>query len=202
VAESPSNDSTSNLQETQELLGRIRDGDADACGALLERYRSRLEIFLRARLSAAARSLLETQDLVQEACIKTLPHVDRFQHRGIGSFWGYLRRIALNCVNDVYRQRAAMNGNCRLPQESWCAPAAPDSPPITGLLVREQFESFEKVLEKQTEKRRHALLMRLELGLDYQTIADECGFPTANAARMDVQRTIESVGKEMADHAG
>ena len=200
--ESRSSDTSSNLHETRHLLGRIRDGDADACGDLFERYRTRLELFLRARLPAPSRSLLETQDLVQETCIKTLPHVDRFQHRGIGSFWAYLRRIALNCINDVWRRNAASFGEIRLTPDSRCAPEAPDSPPLAGLVVKEQFESFERVLEKLPERRRQALLMRLELGLDYRTIADECGFSTANAARMNVQRTIETVGREMARHDG
>ncbi|MEW6747737.1 MAG: hypothetical protein AB1486_33835 [Planctomycetota bacterium] len=81
------------------------------------------------------------------------------------------------------------------------APEASGGEPLEGLLVREQFESFEKALLVLSERKRWALLLRLELGLDYGAIARECSYPTSNAARMVVQRSLERVAMEMADVA-
>lgn len=186
------------LLDTSTLLERIRGGESEAYNELFDRYRSRLDVFLRSRLPPSARHLLETQDLVQEVCIRTLPNLERFDYRGIGSFWAYLRKIALNHAAEVWRKYASKLAEERLNQESWRAPAADDAPPLAGLLAREEFETFEGVLHRLSEKKRYALLMRIELGLDFKTISSECDYPSANAARMDVTRTIEAVGREMA----
>jgi len=189
------------LLETADLLDRIRAGDQEARGDLLQRYRRQLDLFLRARLPVAARGLSETQDIVQDVCIKALPYLDRFEYRGIGSFWAYLRRIALNHLADVWRRFSSGVTGQRLPQETWCAPASPDATPLEGLLDREQFEAFEAVIGNLPERRRYSLLMRIELGLEYGIIAKECEYPSPDAARMDVRRTMEIVGREMAGDA-
>jgi DNA-directed RNA polymerase specialized sigma24 family protein len=68
-------------------------------------------------------------------------------------------------------------------------------------LSEEQFQAFEKALEKLSDQQRQAVLMRLELELDYDVIAAECGYPSANAARMGIARTLGRIGKEMS-HGG
>jgi RNA polymerase sigma-70 factor (ECF subfamily) len=50
---------------TGELLSRAKGGDRAALGALMERYRPRLVRWASGRLPAYARSLLDTNDLVQ-----------------------------------------------------------------------------------------------------------------------------------------
>jgi len=61
--------------------------------------------------------------------------------------------------------------------------------------------TFENVIGQLPDRQRHALLMRLELGLKYKIIAEECDYPSPDAARMDVRRTMAAVGREMAGHA-
>ncbi|MEW6744100.1 MAG: sigma-70 family RNA polymerase sigma factor, partial [Planctomycetota bacterium] len=124
---------TNGLLETSDLLERIRSGEGSACDELFLRYRPRLEGFLRARLPLAARGLMETQDLVQEVCLRVLPELMRFRYRGIGSFWGYLRAIALNYVREVWRGYANKKRAEPLPWESWRAPEASGGEPLEGL---------------------------------------------------------------------
>lgn len=187
------------LKDTCALLDRLRAGDEDARNGLFERYRPRLDLFLRARLPGRFRALLDTQDLVQEVCVRVLPRLDAFEYRGLGSFWTYLRRIALNQVRDAWNA-AARRKVVSLPQDSRNAPAAGEATPLFDLLDREEFEAFERVLATIPERRRHALLLRLELDLEFKMIAEECDYPSANAARMDVTRLIERVAREMAAH--
>lgn len=191
----------SNLLETGDLISRIRAGEGQAQSELFDRYSYRLNAFMRARLPVAARGLMETQDLVQEVCIRVVPSLEQFDYRGIGSFWAYLRRIALNYVHEVWRKFATRQVQEPLLQESWCAPEAQDSPPLTGLIQKEQFQSFEHALEKLEERKRQALLMRLELGLQYRIIAEECGYSSEDAVRKDIHRNLDRVAMEMESHA-
>lgn len=189
------------LMDTSDLLTRAQGGNSEACNNLFDRYRKYLEAFLGGRLPRKARSLMETQDLVQEVYIRALPNLNHFVYRGIGSFWAYLRKIALHYIFEVWRSYSNGSKEMPLPEESWLSPAAGDAPPLIGLLEKEQFESYERAVDKLAERKRYAFLMRIELGLDYSTIAKECDYTSADAARMDVRRTIEWLVKEMTDHA-
>lgn len=185
------------LQETGVLLSRARVGEGIAREELFRRFRPRLEGFLRSRLPLGARDLLETQDLVQDVCLKAFGAIDRFEHRGIGSFWGFLRQIALRQLIDAGRRAGRRGGVQPLDEDSRGAPPARATTPLAHLVTKESIEAFEGALERVGEKQREALLMRLELGLDFRTIAVECGFPTEAAARMAVHRALQRVYAEM-----
>src|SRR5262249_49444884 len=77
------------------------------------------------------------------------------------------------------------------------AQAASVPTPLGGLIEKEELQAFEKALLSISDRRRQALLMRLELDLDYPEIAEDCGFPSANAARMAIVRAVKSVSKEI-----
>jgi DNA-directed RNA polymerase specialized sigma24 family protein len=63
--------------------------------------------------------------------------------------------------------------------------------------MRKRLELFENALRFLSERSREALLMRLGLDLDYSSIAAECGFPSADAARKAVDRAKRRVATEM-----
>ncbi len=174
------------LLDTPDLLDQIRSGDSEAYNELFDRYTAQLESFVRARLPRKGDDSPDVADLVQEVSIRILPFLGRIEHRGVGSFWACLRETALVCVDEVWRNAAAV------------AQRAPDRAEA-GQLHRSQLVPFESILGEMPEQSRNAFLMRLELGLDYQSIAEECEFPSAAAARQDISRTIETLGREMAD---
>ena len=68
------------------------------------------------------------------------------------------------------------------------------------MVRKEELARFDEALVDLDERPRNALLMRLELDLDYATIAGECGYPTPDAARMAVTRVLEQVIRRIADH--
>jgi RNA polymerase sigma-70 factor, ECF subfamily len=161
----------------------------------MERYRPALERFLHSRLPPRVRRLEDTQDAVQEVLLRAHRTLERFEYRGVGSFWAYLRTIARNYALHAGEKRAA--GDRSLPEDSFLAPVAPDLAPLLALVGREQVEAFERALTVLPEPTREALLMRLELGLGYAEIAAESGYPSADAARMAIARALERVGREM-----
>ena len=66
------------------------------------------------------------------------------------------------------------------------------------MLRKETFEAFEVALEEIAEPARGALLLRLELGLPYGVIASECGYPSADAARMAIGRSMARLAHDLA----
>ncbi len=185
------------LLQTADLLTRARAGDADAKAELFARYRVPLDRFLHARLSSPARALYETDDLVQEVFSRALARLGDFQYRGIGSFWSYLRQIGMNHVIQVSRKYEVPGRAATRPIDTVEAPVADVATPLGALLKKEEIEAFDRALSGVSLEYREVLLMRLELGLDYATIATECGLPSADAARMTVRRAIERVVREM-----
>ncbi len=65
---------------------------------------------------------------------------------------------------------------------------------------REAAEAFDRALEHVPDPVRRGLVMRLELGLEWNVIARDCGFPSPDAARVAVKRALGEVAKEMAGH--
>jgi RNA polymerase sigma-70 factor (ECF subfamily) len=181
--------------ETTLLLVRARGGDLEAVKGILVRFYPALLSFLRTRLPGWSRGYLDAQDLAQEVCARVLDSLPRMEFRGMAPFWAYLRTISLHCVVDVARKD---HGEARpLSDDSGCHPPAPEATPSAALIREEESRAYERALECLTEERRHALLLRLELGLDFASVAQECGLPSADAARMVVHRAMGRVAREM-----
>lgn len=191
------------LTRTRDLLAGARAGEREALERLFHRFRAPLRAFLHARLPSPARGLLETDDLVQEVFSRAWSALERFEDRGAGAFWAYLRQVGMNEVRQAIRkQQAAKRGVPEALGESSRAPSSGERPVIDGLIAKEDFEAFETALERISEQHRTALLMRFELDLDYSEIADECGFPSADAARVAIHRASATLAQELARGSG
>jgi RNA polymerase sigma factor (sigma-70 family) len=176
---------------------RVRSGDREAIDALVKRYQPALERLLHARLTGASRRLLDTTDLVQDVTLRALGALKSFEYRGIGSFWAFLRRVALNYVLQVTR-KAQRDGAATIDSdESSDLPPSPEPAPWLAISRREEFAAFEKALGCVSERQRHALLMRIELELPYEVIATECGYASPGAARMAIVRCLAQLCREM-----
>ncbi len=188
------------LSETSELLLRVRKGDEVARNELFRRFWPRLAAFLRQRLPQHARSLEETQDLVQDVCIKAFANLGRFEDRGIGSFWMFLRAAARNQLVDVIRRHKHDEKKEAIPDDSRTAPSADGQSPLQRVQGREVVERYERALATLQERTRTAVVLRLELELDYATIAAECGYASPDAARVSIARALLQLSKEMRPH--
>ncbi len=193
----PSLPDDSDLSATRELLPRARAGDRDAQGELMARYQLPLERFLHARTPSGVRGLGDTQDLVQEVFTRTLQSIGELEFRGAGAFWGYLRTVAQRYLIDLSRKRTHRPQLDQELSDSRFAPKSLDKSPLEELVGAEQMESFERSLAVLSERSREALLLRLELDLDYASIAKELEFPSPDAARMAVTRAFRELGLEM-----
>ena len=76
------------MTNTIELLERFKRGDEEAVSLLVERSIPPLKRWARGRLPQWARSLAETQDLVQNAVLRALPHLKTFEAKHPGAHLG------------------------------------------------------------------------------------------------------------------
>ena len=56
---------------------------------------------------------------------------------------------------------------------------------------------YQAALERQPERTREAVALRLELGLSYVEIAERIGSASPNAARMLITRALMQMAEEM-----
>src|SRR5262245_43900570 len=92
------------LTSTIDLLERFKRGDTDAVSLLVERSLPPLRRWARGRLPNWARSLSDTQDLVQDAVIRSLPRLKHFEAHHPGALQAYLRQAIANHIRDEIRK--------------------------------------------------------------------------------------------------
>jgi RNA polymerase sigma-70 factor (ECF subfamily) len=185
------------VESTIALLDRARSGDAGATERLLRRFLPVLRRWAHHRLPAGARSMAETDDLVQVTLMRALHRVPTFEHRREGAFLAYLRTILMNLVREeVRRSRGLMARE----QQFGDARVEPMSE-LERLIGRERIEAYEQGLLALPEEQREAVLMRLEFSLSHQEIAEALGKPSANAARMTVSRALAVLARHLDAHA-
>jgi RNA polymerase sigma factor (sigma-70 family) len=178
-----------------ELLQQAQSGDSDALNQLLARYLPRLQHWASRRLPAGLRTMLDTADLVQDAIINTLPHLKRLEIRSDLALQFYLQRAVKNRVIDLYKRSRRRPTREELPID---LPAAGISP-HEAAVGAQKIERYERALESLKKDDREAIVLRVELGLDYDEIATQLGKPSADAARMAVTRAIVRLADKMGE---
>lgn len=92
-------------ETTSLLLTRAKAGDGVALDSLCRRLVPRLTRWATGRLPGSARSLLDTEDVVQDAVVQSLRHLQSFRPDGSGAFFAYLRQAVTNRIRDQIRRR-------------------------------------------------------------------------------------------------
>ncbi len=174
------------LESTLDLLARVREGDRDALDRLFARCLPALSRWARGRLPAAARGLLDTQDLVQDTVLSSLRHLDHFESRHEGALQAYLRQAVLNRIRDEARRFGRRPPPAELTQSQPSTAASP----LDIAIGREGVERYEAALQRLRPSDREAIIGRIEMQHDYQELAAILGKPNANAARVAVTRAL------------
>ncbi len=86
------------------LIEQAQQGDEAALGELLTTHTGRLLESIRAELGNRLRQRLESQDVMQQVYLDALKNIDQFVDQGRGSFFRWLRRIAVNRICDADRK--------------------------------------------------------------------------------------------------
>jgi RNA polymerase sigma-70 factor, ECF subfamily len=181
------------LTSTIDLLDRFKSGDEGAVNLLVERSLPPLRRWARGRLPNWARSLADTQDLVQNAVIRALPHLKHFEARHPGALQAYLRQAIANHIRDEIRKVRARPVAEELHESH--EDTAPT--PLEHAIGKERLERYEAALARLQPAEQEAVIARLELQQSYEEVALALGKPTAAAARMAVARAVKNLVKAM-----
>jgi RNA polymerase sigma factor (sigma-70 family) len=176
-----------------DLLVKAQSGDEAALNRLLARNLPRLRRWARGRLPCGLRTMLDTGDLVQDAIISALPHLSKLEIRTEHAFQFYLQRAIKNRIIDLHKRAQRRPAREEIPE----AAAAPGISPEEEAIGAEALERYERALASLKSEERQALVLRVELGLQYGEIATQLGKPSSDAARMAVTRAIVRLADKM-----
>ena len=176
-----------------DLLIKAQSGDGEALDELLARYLPRLRRWASGRLPSSARTMMDTGDLVQDAVISALRHMNTLEIRTDGAFLVYLRKAVNNRIIDSYRRAGRRPERLEIPEDS----PANSTSPFDAVVGAEAVDRYDAALLRLTEDERRAIVLRVELGYDYSELAVELGKSSVDAARMAVTRAIAKLALEM-----
>ena len=185
------------LTSTRTLLLRIRKGDARAREELFARFLPSLRRWARGRLPGWARSLADTDDLVQVSLVRALGRVEEFDPRRQGAFLAYLHQILLNCIREEIR---------RVGSRPAAEPIEGDLPEARPQLLERTLgtsavEVYGAALGGLPERQQQAVILRIEFGCTYAEIAGILGGTTPDAVRMQVTRGLVRLAEKMDAYA-
>jgi RNA polymerase sigma-70 factor, ECF subfamily len=175
------------------LLLRAREGDEAARNELCARYLPRLRRWAHGRLPVWAREHLDTEDMVQDALMRSVGRLESFTPAHEGAFCAYVCQALRNRLRDALRRAARRPTG---PPPSVEEPA-PDPSPLEQAVGRQLLGRYDEALQRLRESDRELVVARVELGLDYAEIADLCSKPSLAAVRVAVSRALVRLGAEM-----
>jgi RNA polymerase sigma-70 factor (ECF subfamily) len=151
------------------LVTRIRAGDQDAFGVLVERH-SRAVFRVAYRLTGHEQ---DAEDVVQETFLRAYRQIGRFESRS--SFATWLYRITFNCAHDALRQRPRAGTRMSLDDDGEggrvdLADPSPGADPAQELSRRRLDARLREGMERLTNLERAAFVMRHFEGLSIDEI--------------------------------
>jgi RNA polymerase sigma factor (sigma-70 family) len=189
----PSGSSSTDLESTFHLIDRARRGDAQAVERLFARHLKPLQRWASGRLPKWARDLADTDDLVQDALLRTFKRIEGFEPRGVGALQAYLRQAVLNRLRDELRRRGRQPQGTDLDGLELEAAESP----LEEAIGHEAVERYQRALQRLRAEEREAIIARVEMGYSYEELAEVLGKPTAEAARKAAQRALVRLAEEM-----
>jgi RNA polymerase sigma-70 factor (ECF subfamily) len=186
-------DADPSVTTSAHLLRLAQQGDDAALDRLLTRYAPRLRRWAAGRLPRWARDVADTNDLVQESLLRTFKRIETIDAERSGGFQAYLRQAVMNGIRDELRR-----AHRRPAADALDSGHPSDTPsPLEAAIGREATDRYERALAALAPPEREAVVARLELGFDYQELAELLDKPSANAARMTVQRALVKLAERM-----
>lgn len=151
-------------------MDRVRAGDLDAFGALVNRHQHRLVGFVRLMMSSAP-DRDAAEDVAQEAFLRAYRSLGQF--RGQSTFRTWLYQIATN----VARTQSARRRDRKETQEPEGSHERerPSSEDVEGRVIAH--DQLRRALKELPDDWREALVLRDIEGLEYREIADVLGIP-------------------------
>jgi RNA polymerase sigma-70 factor (ECF subfamily) len=171
------------------VVARVRSGDRDAFGLLVERYQDRMV----AHATYMGLGRAEALDVVQDAFVRAYRHLDRCGDPE--RFGGWLFRIVSNqCRTAAKRASRRMIGPLEPHVSSLASEAAGPDERLEAGRVRERVRA---ALRTVPDEQREALVLMYLDGLSVGEISDMTG-ASPSAVKMRLKRGRERLKAELA----
>ena len=185
-------------EPTVELIKRARTGDSSAVDAILQRCLPPLKRWAHGRLPPAARSHLDTSDLVQHAAMNAVARLDAFEPRDVGAMQAYLRQAVINRIRDELRRLGRRGTTVELADDI----ASTEPSPLEQTLQNETYDRYRTALGTLKPRERELVIAHVESHWTAPEIAEQFGFNTADGARVAVTRALKRLRATMGGNIG
>ncbi len=170
------------------LVARSKAGDADAFGAIYDRFQPEIVRYLTYR----TRSAEVAEDLAQQVFLKAWQAIPRFEDRGV-PFKAWLYRMAHNQMVDYFRTRRPTTDleGVELPEEAEAE---------QRVLVRETNDRLRDAMDRLSEDHREVLTLRFLLEKSAREAGEVMGRKEVTIrglqmrALQALRREIEAIG--------
>ncbi len=206
-------EASDDLTQTISLIRKAKEGDAAAVDRLVDRY-SRVALECARRLAGEALKKKEqVEDLAQSALAEVWRDFRKFDYRGIGSLDRFVREVV---KHKVMKKAEYWGAQCReAALERPMRTAGDDSTetkrveppvdPLTTTQVVTRHETQDRIrgaIDRLPDE--HAIPLRLFdiEGLSHKEVAEKLSLPSADAARMRVQRARDALRKVLEGDKG
>ncbi len=180
-------------EPTVELITRARTGDSAATEALMQRCLPALKRWAHGKLPAMARSYMDTGDLVQEAALNAIRHLDTFEPRRVGAMQAYLVQSVINRIRDEVRRVSRRGVTSELPADT----PSGDRSPLEIAIAAEAYDRYRDALKALKSRDCQIAVARIELQWTAEEIAERFHFRTRDGARMATARALERLAAEL-----
>lgn len=198
------------VQSADELLELIRDaqgGDEGAYDRLFRRYQDRLRLVIRLRMGRRLRSVLDSGDVLQETLLAAVKAFDRFEARDEASLVNWLSKLAERQIQGALDHHGAQKRDLARNVPLHVHPPSlstrnllhqlvgESTPPLDNVVEAEQSAAIETCVAELPEDLRELIVLRDYMQAPWDTVAEECARPSADAARMAHARALVELGK-------
>lgn len=183
-------------ETTYRLFQRLQAGDELALEQICDRFLPQMRRWARGRLPRGARSVEDTDDLVQDVLLQTVRRLSRFDYRREHALQAYLRRAIDNRIRNQLRHSHRRPARDELTDDL----ASREASTLEELVGRETVERYEAALVRLRPADREAVVAKVELDCSLEELAEALGKPTPDAARKAIARAILRLAREMASN--
>ncbi|MDQ2991769.1 MAG: sigma-70 family RNA polymerase sigma factor [Candidatus Eremiobacteraeota bacterium] len=176
---------------------QVREGDPDAFGVLVDRYKRGIANFI----GAGVRSPSDIADLSQETFLRAYAHLGTFNPQ-LGKFSTWIYQIARNVVRTHLGKSQKRPPTQELPEDQTLENALPDcsrdADPAGGILRDEAEREVRDAMAELPERTRTVLALRYFDNLEYHAIASTMGLSLGNVKTL-IHRGKVALAQKMRD---
>lgn len=188
------------------LLAEAFDGQQNAVGNLLEKYRNYLLLVANRELGSDVRQKVAASDVVQESIAEAWQDFERFSGTTQGELLAWLRRILMNNLADAtarlrntakrdIRREVSLNNHDSIAAVAFNLPAM-DGTPSEQTVASEQERQLHRGLDRLPQHYAQVIRMRNLDCLPFADIGKQLKV-SADAARKLWERAVERLTDEL-----